>query len=415
MQRHNDIDESAHKFWTIYAKEAEQHDKVLTETWKSDMDSTLIFAGLFSATVTAFIIESYKKLSEDSGDATVSLLKQMLAVQIATSSQTGNDLSLPAIIPATTFVPTASTVAVNILWFLSLACSLAAALCITLVQQWIRDYLQMVEQYSEPQRRAEVRGYLFSGIEKWKMDEVVEFIPTLLHASLLFFFVGLCIFLGPISRAVVGAVVAIVFLCISFYLVATFAPFFDPSAPYQTPLSLALWRLRHPQHAFEIKDSTQPSLAIAREALATHPLTREDSIQRKSQALVWAYERVSGPQELENFLGSIRGPLQDIHTRDAWGGAFAVKLTIKTVEENIFSLLETTFIGGDFEEQRRRAIICLNLLVTIISQQQDPLAGPIINPDLDVLRNSDFTLKRCIRRWLLRSGPGYGRNRDATA
>ncbi|KAG6909228.1 hypothetical protein DXG01_001410 [Tephrocybe rancida] len=397
MQRHNDIHESAHKFWSIYAKEAEQHDKVLTETWKSDMDSTLIFAGLFSATVTAFIIESYKKLSEDWGDTTVSLLKQMLAVQLATSSQTGNNLLLPASIPATTFVPTASAVAVNILWFLSLACSLAAALCITLVQQWIRDYLQMVERYSQPQRRAEVRGYLFSGIEKWKMDAVVEFIPTLLHASLLFFFVGLCIFLGPISRAVAGAVVAIVFLCISFYLFATFAPLFDPSAPYQTPLSLALWRLRHPQHTLEIKDNTQPSLTVARETLATRPLTQEDSIQRKSQALVWVYERVSDHQELEDFLGSIRLLLQK-NTGAMWSRAFAIKLTFKTVEENIFSLLKTTLSGSDPEEQRRRAIVCLDLLVTIIPQQ-DPRAGPIIAPDPADLKHSDVTLEQCLQRW----------------
>ncbi|KAG6908305.1 hypothetical protein DXG01_005341 [Tephrocybe rancida] len=356
-------------------------------------------AGLFSATVTAFIIESYKKLSEDSGDATVSLLKQMLAIQIATFSHNGNNISLPAILPATTFVPTASAVAVNILWFLSLACSLAAALCVTLVQQWIRDYLQMVERYSQPQRRAEVRGYLFSGIEKWKMDEVIEFIPTLLHASLLFFFVGLCIFLGPISRAVTGAIVAIVFLFISFYLFATFAPLFDPSVPYQTPLSLGLWRLLH-AHSLGIRDTTQTSLAIARESLATHPLNREDSIQRKSQALVWVYERISDHQEFENFFGSIRRPLQE-DTQNIWRSAFAVELTINTVEENIFSLLHTTLIGHNPEEQQRRAIICLNLLVTIISQQleQDPRAGPVIVPPLAYSNQPYLTLDRCILCW----------------
>ena len=36
-------------------------------------------AGLFSAVATAFIIESYKTLSPDSGDQTVALLSQLLS------------------------------------------------------------------------------------------------------------------------------------------------------------------------------------------------------------------------------------------------------------------------------------------------------------------------------------------------
>ncbi|KAJ7222981.1 hypothetical protein B0H12DRAFT_291870 [Mycena haematopus] len=47
------------------------------ESWRSDMDGLLIFAGLFSAILTAFLIESYKTLSPDSGDTTVLLLAQI--------------------------------------------------------------------------------------------------------------------------------------------------------------------------------------------------------------------------------------------------------------------------------------------------------------------------------------------------
>ncbi|KAI0258990.1 hypothetical protein BC834DRAFT_790460, partial [Gloeopeniophorella convolvens] len=68
--------------WSLYGKEANSHDEAMIETWKGDMDGILIFvchfylailpgftthrrAGLFSAALTAFLIESYKNLKTD--------------------------------------------------------------------------------------------------------------------------------------------------------------------------------------------------------------------------------------------------------------------------------------------------------------------------------------------------------------
>ncbi|KAJ7796316.1 hypothetical protein B0H14DRAFT_2258995, partial [Mycena olivaceomarginata] len=59
------------KMWAVYVAEAKKYDRALVESWKSDMEGMLIFAGLFSASVVAFFIESYKTLTPDSGDTTV--------------------------------------------------------------------------------------------------------------------------------------------------------------------------------------------------------------------------------------------------------------------------------------------------------------------------------------------------------
>ncbi|KAJ7626876.1 hypothetical protein FB45DRAFT_835189 [Roridomyces roridus] len=93
------------KLPSVYISEAEKYDKALVESWKSDMDGMLIFAGLFSAILTAFIIEGYKTLSPDTGDDTVALLTQISAqiAGIANSTQ----LSIP-VPPA--FVPPMSSV-----------------------------------------------------------------------------------------------------------------------------------------------------------------------------------------------------------------------------------------------------------------------------------------------------------------
>ncbi|KAJ7142042.1 hypothetical protein C8R43DRAFT_954388 [Mycena crocata] len=70
------------KLWAVYISEAEKYDKALVEGWKSDMEGLLIFystpqAGLFSASLVAFIVESYKTLSPDQGEITVALLTQI--------------------------------------------------------------------------------------------------------------------------------------------------------------------------------------------------------------------------------------------------------------------------------------------------------------------------------------------------
>ncbi|KAJ7082992.1 hypothetical protein C8R44DRAFT_561988, partial [Mycena epipterygia] len=63
--------------WAVYISEADKYDKTLVENWKSDMDGILIFAGLFSAILTAFLIESYKTLSPDQGAITIAVLAQI--------------------------------------------------------------------------------------------------------------------------------------------------------------------------------------------------------------------------------------------------------------------------------------------------------------------------------------------------
>ncbi|TDL16034.1 hypothetical protein BD410DRAFT_890362 [Rickenella mellea] len=56
------LEEPGSKIWGPYLNLADKYDKDLVHNWRDDMDSLLIFAALFSASVTAFVIESYKIL-----------------------------------------------------------------------------------------------------------------------------------------------------------------------------------------------------------------------------------------------------------------------------------------------------------------------------------------------------------------
>ncbi|KAJ7921684.1 hypothetical protein B0H13DRAFT_1449049, partial [Mycena leptocephala] len=44
-------------FWTSYMKLADEHDKEFQQKYSTDLDTALIFAGLFSAVSSAFIIQ----------------------------------------------------------------------------------------------------------------------------------------------------------------------------------------------------------------------------------------------------------------------------------------------------------------------------------------------------------------------
>lgn len=108
-------------------------------------------AGLFSASVTAFIVESYKTLKPDSGDMTVTLLMQ-ISQQLDGSSNGSpkNALKSPDI-----FIPTSSAIRVNLFWFLSLCFGLACALAATLVEQWARNYLQGIDRRPPPHKKGQ--------------------------------------------------------------------------------------------------------------------------------------------------------------------------------------------------------------------------------------------------------------------
>ncbi|KAJ7627732.1 hypothetical protein DFH06DRAFT_1227052 [Mycena polygramma] len=185
---------AAAKLWSVYISEAEKYDKTLVEGWKSDMDGLLIFAGLFSASLTAFIVESYKTLSPDQGAITIALL-----AQISRQLEPQFDGSSVATNTQLSFSPSTSSLACNILWFLSLGLSLSCALIATLVEQRSRDFIQRADMRPSPIIRARIFSYLYFGIRRFGMHRMVEFIPLLLHLSLLFFFAGLVAFLYPVN------------------------------------------------------------------------------------------------------------------------------------------------------------------------------------------------------------------------
>ncbi|KAJ7616391.1 hypothetical protein FB45DRAFT_801230, partial [Roridomyces roridus] len=319
----DDPDELAgSKLWAVYISEAEKYDKALVERWKSDMEGLLIFAGLFSASLTAFLIESYKSLTPDQNIALLTKISQQLEGSASQSlnSTLADDVSVAAL-------------ACNTLWFLSFGLSLCCALVATLVQQWARDFIQRTEMRPSPIIRARIFSYLYFGLQRFGMHTTVEFIPFLLHLSLLLFFAGLVAFLLPINIVVTAVTAALFGLIAAAYIYLTLLPIFSADSPYRTPLSNAAWGIfqrllipfrRHRQgpsgdgestlldhHGKSAKNDSQiPSMVqvMVNKAVALSP--KRDL--RDSQAVVWTVRSLTDNFELEPFVEAlpdlIRGP-----------------------------------------------------------------------------------------------------------
>ncbi|KAJ7657212.1 hypothetical protein DFH06DRAFT_459214, partial [Mycena polygramma] len=299
---------AAAKLWAVYVSEAEKYDRGLVESWKSDMEGMLIFAGLFSASLTAFLIESYKTLNPDSGDTTALLLAQISQQLAATANGTPFQ-----ILPTAPFKPAASSLICNILWFISLGLSLTCALIATLLEQWARDFLHRADMRSTPVVRARVFSFLYYGLKQFKMHTVVEIVPLLLHASLFLFFVGLVAFLIPVNiplTVVVGVILATMTVV---YALLTLLPLIHLDCPYRTPLSRGFWSLRHSVETAlnrwnprPVGPSPHPNDgtmvdAVFRKAMEPSP----QRVSRDTKALVWTVKSLADDNELEPFLEAI--------------------------------------------------------------------------------------------------------------
>ncbi|KAH9015788.1 hypothetical protein EDB85DRAFT_2156389 [Lactarius pseudohatsudake] len=234
---HND---SSGKLWSIYLTEADERDKEITEHWRGEAESILMFTGLFSGVVATFLSISYNNLFPNYTDRTNTLLaqisQQLFDISKGVSSPNdapfSNDFS---------FTPSASAIRVNVIWFLSLVLSIASAVNATLFQQWVRRYLELTRRRVAPHKRARTRAYMFNGIASFKMSRAVKAVHVLLHASIFLFFVGLVDFLwdSVIRHWILGFVSVFTFA----YLVLTVLPNVYLNCPYSTPVSEMSWHI----------------------------------------------------------------------------------------------------------------------------------------------------------------------------
>ncbi|KAF8607216.1 hypothetical protein BDV93DRAFT_303848 [Ceratobasidium sp. AG-I] len=241
--------------WKLYLEEAEEHDQELVKSRHGSLDMLLLFAALFSAILTAFLIESKDLLQQDPADASAALL--LMVVQ----SQQRIELGLPS--PVVTplkdlpaFVPLASARWINGIWFTSLALSLSAALIAMLGKEWLTAYL--ASRPRPPHSHALLRQARLEGLEGWWALHIIALLPSLLHASLFLFAVGLVLYLWTLDAVVAGVMAGIIGITTLFYVVTAVLGAIYEHCPFVTQVSSYIKRAvdRYFRHQSQNEDHT---------------------------------------------------------------------------------------------------------------------------------------------------------------
>ncbi|KAH9925231.1 uncharacterized protein B0H18DRAFT_822427, partial [Fomitopsis serialis] len=186
--------------WRLYEDLFKNGDKAFIKGWDKDLNTLLLFicsyddiqATLFSAMVTAFVLESYKSLGSTTDMCSTS-------DDIRQSSST-----------LLSAHPSAVAVRINVLWFSSLIASVSTAFLAVLTKEWLAVLLEGRDDPHIGTRGRQLQ-HRHDNIRSWRLSQVLPFLPFLLHISFLLFFAGLVNFLWYINKTV--AIVAAVLVC----------------------------------------------------------------------------------------------------------------------------------------------------------------------------------------------------------
>ncbi|PVG04035.1 hypothetical protein CPB86DRAFT_868804 [Serendipita vermifera] len=216
--------------WEIYNHKASEVDREMIKDWNDSLNNLLIFAALYSAILTAFIIESMRLLQEDPTETTRDIL-------LSISNQLANNTA--SAFQRIEYETPEYAVVVNGLLFTSLSCSLTVALLAVLALQWVANY-DMGLNTSSARKRALQRHVRWMGIERWKMGEIIASLPLLLFVSLFLFFIGIADWLWHLNRVISGIVVGGVGIGCLLYTVTNLISIIKLDAPFRTPVSKGL-------------------------------------------------------------------------------------------------------------------------------------------------------------------------------
>ncbi|KAH9854511.1 hypothetical protein C2E23DRAFT_884084 [Lenzites betulinus] len=243
------INTTTYRAWRLAADLLHDLRSGLVKAWADQADGLITFATLFSAIVTAFIIESYKNLKPDTQLLTFELLRNIL---------TQADEAASVVYDQSDFTPAPTDIILNSLLFASLLCSILAAAIGILYKEWLREYAYNTPV--DPRERARVLRHRCQGMETWQMQAVISGISLLLQLGVAFFIVGIVFFALPLHPVVSFVVNVLIGIWVALWLGAAICPMFHNQCPFRSPLArilhamiFSLWQLlrvllRRPTH-----------------------------------------------------------------------------------------------------------------------------------------------------------------------
>lgn len=196
-------------------------------------------AALFSAVVTTFLVLICPSLDTDHTEVNINVL-----VEVALLLRAGNNATARAAVAVAekTTGPSSNEVWAIGIWLTSLVLAISAGLLAVLAKQWLRHYGSV--KTGTARERAFIRHYRWEGFDKWKVAQIIGFLPVVLHLSVLLFLAGLVVWLYPLHATIARIALALGGTITTLYIVTTSLPAFVPQCPYRTQIPFLLQQLR---------------------------------------------------------------------------------------------------------------------------------------------------------------------------
>ncbi|TFY54432.1 hypothetical protein EVJ58_g8868 [Rhodofomes roseus] len=205
---------STDRAWAQCAKDVWSDEADRVKTWNDEIDTLLVFAGLFSAILTAFVVQYYPTLQASGG-------AQPQIIIISTPDSANLTVSYPA--PPPTPV-TASAIAINALWFVALVFSITSASLGISVKQWLAHYIPSESDIGDARLRLHIWRLRSRGLARWHVPEIIGLLPLLLQVALALFLVGLVLFLWTLNGAIAYLMMVLISVLLAFTAATALIP-----------------------------------------------------------------------------------------------------------------------------------------------------------------------------------------------
>ncbi|KAH7090946.1 hypothetical protein BKA62DRAFT_776395 [Auriculariales sp. MPI-PUGE-AT-0066] len=189
------------RVWRIYKKRAGDHSQEHVRNLQASINNLPVFAGLFSAVSTTFLVEGYRNLQPDYMERLESVIGSKCISSPTVRSLVERALACKP-------------------------CHLALRRPDAIVaQQWLEEYTSRISGPAVNHKHWVRRHRVLSdGFERWKIELFISALPLLLHISLLLFFIGLVLFFWPLDNVAATFVMTLAILTFAFYVGTTIAP-----------------------------------------------------------------------------------------------------------------------------------------------------------------------------------------------
>ena len=262
---------------------------------------------MFSAILTAFIIEFYRLLQQDTQQLAITLLQDLI---LSLQNQNTNAVQ----ISSQQFSPLQSTLWVNALWFTSLTLSLGTAMAAILVKQWLQSYSQDLQNGTAKQYALR-RQLRYNALLQWQVPTIISFLPVILQLAVILFVTGLVVILWQINVIIATLMLALVAAVLLLYSMSVVLPLLYNECPYKTSASVYMeWILvRTAKLALRVRHKIGPILPTTSDFI---PFTLEPGkreilhLHRRDtdlcyDSIIWLFDTCQKKEIQESALAAI--------------------------------------------------------------------------------------------------------------